>query len=371
MQPVNEKMNKPSKYNYHIESYNFHLPEGLIAQEPSAERDGSKLLVYWRDSGKIEHLLFREIIDILPNNSQLVANNSKVQFARLSGTKNSGGKVEFLLLTPLTFLLSQQYPAKLKNEYIVDGLIKTSGRIKKGMSFGFGQTAQGTVVEVKEFGQVKVRLQWAGDVTKLLDEFGQIPLPPYIKRESDEHDADRYQTIYAKENCLGSIAAPTAGLHFTPLLHQKLVSMGHTWEEVTLFVGYGTFSPIRSEDIRDHQLHSEYIEVSEAVSRQLSKAKQSGQPIIAVGTTTLRALESAAQKTGAVTPFRGWSDIYITPGCRFHVTERILTNFHLPKSSLFVLVSALVGRETILDLYNEAIAKKYRFYSYGDAMLIL
>ncbi|BCS89029.1 tRNA preQ1(34) S-adenosylmethionine ribosyltransferase-isomerase QueA [Pseudodesulfovibrio sediminis] len=354
--------------DYLLESYNFELPEENIAQAPADRRDGSRLLVLNRKEESLTPVNFTDLLEYLPKNALLVANNSRVIPARIFGSKATGGKVEFLLLTPLPLIEKKE-----ENGWQiarVEGLLRASKTPKQGTEVTFADTFKLIPEEAGPFGRWQVTLKWKGDLTKLFSEHGHLPLPPYIKRPDSTADRERYQTTYSDESKTGSVAAPTAGLHFTPELRQKLANNGFEWAEVTLYVGYGTFSPVRCTDIRDHAMHSEYIEVPEATAHAIRQAKKEGRPVIAVGTTSARTLEGMFREIGNVSEFKGETDIFITPGYTFNVIDGILTNFHLPESSLIIMISALAGRKTILSAYEFALENGFRFFSYGDAMLI-
>ncbi len=362
--------------DYKRTSYNFDLPEKLIAQYPPAQRGNSRLMVMTRKNKpntEFLHAQFSEIRQHLPEDCLLIVNNSQVLQARLVGTRASGGKVEFLLLTPLPLVTAAAKPLSDKPHWFeaeAKGLVRTGGRVNDGDEFNFGDSIVVKVLESGPFGQRRVMLFWQGDLADAFAKTGHIPLPPYIRRSDEEEDKSRYQTIFARSDKVGSVAAPTAGLHFTESIYDDLASHGCEWAEVTLYVGYGTFSPVRSDDIRSHRMHREYIEVSEATVNAITKAKAEGRPIIAVGTTSVRAIEGVMELCGKVQPFAGWTDIFLYPGRRFKVIDGIITNFHLPESSLIMLVAAFAGRERILDAYESAKAQNYNFFSYGDAMLI-
>lgn len=384
-----------------LESYRFHLPEDQIAQHPAPERGGSRLLVLDRraegkgGAGTLTHARFADLCDHLPEGCLLVANNSKVLPARLLGVRPTGGKVEFLLLTPLPLLEElaggdggKSDAAARKTDGLRDagdgwysvpaeGLLRASKKIRPGDSMDFGPDLRVEVIQPGDFGRSAVRLHWRGNLRQLFLEQGHLPLPPYIRRETSTgsqdapEDRDRYQTVYADDSRLGSVAAPTAGLHFTDELRARLAATDRKWAEVTLYVGYGTFSPVRCADIRQHAMHREYIEVSEATAAAIRAAKAEGRPVVTVGTTSTRTLEGTVRACGEVRAFAGWTDIFIKPGYRFTVADHIITNFHLPESSLLMLVSAFAGRTRVLSAYEEAVARGYRFFSYGDAMLLL
>lgn len=354
--------------DYLLESYNYELPEDRIAQEPADRRDGSRLLVVDRDTGSMTATEFTDLIDHLPKNALLVANNSRVIPARIFGAKPTGGKVEFLLLTPLPLIKATEKDGWLTAP--AEGLIRASKTPKPGTTVTFSDTFRLKAREAGHFGRWQVELQWQGDLTALFREMGHLPLPPYIKRPDCDEDKERYQTTYSDESKTGSVAAPTAGLHFTPQYRQQLLDRGFEWAEVTLYVGYGTFSPVRCKDIRMHQMHSEYIEVPEVTAKAVIEAKSEGRPIIAIGTTSARSLEGMFNECGKIKEFQGETNIFISPGYEFNVIDGILTNFHLPESSLIIMISALAGRNTILSAYEFALENEFRFFSYGDAMLI-
>lgn len=361
-----------------LSSYRFDLPTAQIAQFPPEERGQSRLLILDRraDTPPLD-ARFSDLGDYLPKGALLVVNNSRVLQARLLGTRPSGGKVEFLLLTPLPLVTADSRPMsgprKLEGDWReaeARGLVRTGGRVNDGDVFTFGANIHVTVLESGPFGQRRVKLAWKGDLGEAFAATGHIPLPPYIKRADDDEDQSRYQTVYAKPEKNGSVAAPTAGLHFTDQLRSHLAERGFHWAEVTLYVGYGTFSPVRSEDIRRHNMHREYIEVPEKTAEAVARAKAEHRPVIAVGTTSVRALEGVADLCGRVQPYTGWTDIFLYPSRRFKVVDGLVTNFHLPESTLLMMVAAFAGRKRILDAYTEAVHRGYRFFSYGDAMLI-
>ncbi len=367
--------------DFWLSSYRFDLPEEQIAQFPPEERGSSRLMVLPRHSTKgegeslldIKHAQFSNLKDYLPKNALFVVNNSRVLQARLLGTRPSGGKVEFLLLSPLPLVVDASKPVKLKEGWFeaeAKGLVRAGGRVNDGDEFHFGAGISVTVLESGPFGQRRVRLSWKGDLAEAFAATGHLPLPPYIKRSDSDEDQTRYQTIFSKSEKIGSVAAPTAGLHFTQSMKDSLIAHGCEWADVTLYVGYGTFSPVRSEDIRSHRMHREYIEVSEATVEAIARAKAEKRPVIAVGTTSVRALEGVAELCGKVQPYTGWTDIFLYPGRSFKVVDGIITNFHLPESSLLMMISAFTGRQRILDAYAQAVKHGYRFFSYGDAMLL-
>jgi S-adenosylmethionine:tRNA ribosyltransferase-isomerase len=362
-----------SDLDFLLAGYDYELPEERIAQYPPEVRGTSRLFVLDRASGRNIHTDFSHLPDFLPKDALLVVNNSRVVPARLFGQKPSGGKCELLVLTP---------PPLLKSCAVQDGewshapcgcLLRPGRSIRVGDRLTFGEGIAAEVLVKKEFGQHDVELFWKGDLVERMTEIGRLPLPPYIKREQENDDISRYQTLYASPDKSGSVAAPTAGLHFTNDMRARLREMGVEWAEVTLHVGYGTFSPVREEDIREHPMHSEYVEISPESAAAIRRAKAEGRPVIAVGTTSCRTMEGCALQNGGEIPeggWHGWTNIFIYPGYRFSVVDHLITNFHLPQSSLIMLVAALCGRERILSAYAEAVKEEYRFFSYGDAMFV-
>lgn len=330
----------------------FELPEELIAQHPSKERDGSRLLVLDRRSGAISDRHFRDLPQYISENDALVLNRTRVLPARLFGVNvETGANVEFLLLK------------RIKND-TWETLVKPGRRAKTGARFRFGDSMECRVGESTDSGGRFVDFSYAGIFEERLDELGHMPLPPYIKQESD---AARYQTVYAKES--GSAAAPTAGLHFTLEMLESLGQKGVDVIEILLHVGLGTFRPVKAENVEEHKMHSEYYEVGSDVKERISRARSRGGRVFAVGTTSCRTLESVA--ISSFQKLSGWTDIFITPGFKFQAVDALITNFHLPESTLIMLVSAFAGRENVFGAYEHAIKERYRFYSYGDAMLIL
>lgn len=354
--------------DFQLKSYDYELPEERIAQQPADKRDQSRLLVLDRDTGKRTIASFHDLKQFLPEGALLVANNSRVIPARIFGSKPTGGKVEFLLLTPLPLI--EEHEEDGWKTARVEGLLRASKTPKPGTRITFSDEFSLTAEEQGHFGRWAVDLKWRGELEELFTSMGHLPLPPYIKRPDTPEDAERYQTVYSNTDKIGSVAAPTAGLHFTPELRAELADAGFEWAEVTLYVGYGTFSPVRCEDIRRHQMHHEYIEVSAETAAAIRRAKAEGRPVVAVGTTSARTLEGMYRELAEVGEFSGETDIFIMPGYRFRVVDCLLTNFHLPESSLIIMVSALAGRKTILDAYGFALENGFRFFSYGDAMLI-
>jgi len=350
---------------YSIEDYNYILPEELIAQEPVAERDQSRLLTLDRQSGKLSHHVFNELDTLLNPSDVLVINNTRVVPGRLMGKKETGGRVEILIVNYAT---GNQSPSHSKQ---FDCLIKASKPARVGTRLYFPENVQATVVDRIDEYTHRLRFSHKGEFAEILEKIGKTPLPPYIKRDRRQpsrKDRTAYQTIYASRN--GAIAAPTAGFHFTEQLMTRIKRKGIQVAEITLHVGYGTFLPVRADDIRSHQMHSEWFDIPEETASMVTHAKNEGKRIVAVGTTAVRTLEFAADESGKVRPGVGDCDLYIYPGYEFRVVDAMVTNFHLPKSTLLMLVSAFAGRENILSAYQAAIQERYRFYSYGDAMII-
>ncbi|OFO39805.1 tRNA preQ1(34) S-adenosylmethionine ribosyltransferase-isomerase QueA [Staphylococcus hominis] len=339
-----------------VEEFDYHLPESLIAQTPLKNRDQSRLLVLGRKTGNIAHKHFTDIMDYFEPGDTLVLNDTRVMPARLFGLKEeTGAKVEMLMLTRIE-----------DNDWEV--LLKPAKRIKVGntLSFGNGKIIAECIKELEQGGRI-MRLHYEGILEERLDELGEMPLPPYIKERLD--DPDRYQTVYAKEN--GSAAAPTAGLHFTDELLQKIKDKGVNIAFITLHVGLGTFRPVSVEDINNHEMHSEYYQMTKETADILNKTKENGNRIISVGTTSTRTLETIRRDHEQFVATSGWTDIFIYPGFEYKAIDGLITNFHLPKSTLVMLVSAFSSREYILNAYKEAVKLKYRFFSFGDAMLII
>ena len=334
----------------------FYLPEELIAQHPLEKRDYSKLMVLDKETGKIEHKHFYNVIEYLNPGDTLVLNNTRVMPARLIGEKaESGGKIEFLLL-------------KRIEGGKWECLAKPGKRAKIGTEFVFGKgKLKCKVVDIVEEGNRIIEFSYDGIFEQVLDELGEMPLPPYITERLD--DKERYQTVYSKEQ--GSAAAPTAGLHFTKELLEEVKKKGVNIAYVTLHVGLGTFRPVKVDEITDHHMHSEFYQVDEEAAEKINRAKDSGHRVICVGTTSCRTIESAADETGHLKPTSGWTEIFIYPGYKFKILDGLITNFHLPESTLIMLVSALAGREHVLAAYEEAVQERYRFFSFGDAMLIV
>ncbi len=334
----------------------FELPEELIAQDPLADRSGSRMLMLDKTDGRIEHHIFKEIVDYLRPGDCLVLNNTKVLPARLSGRReNTGGSIEVLLL-------------KRKGDDVWETLVKPGRKAKPGTRILFGDGClQAEVLDVVEDGNRLIRFSYEGIFEEVLDRLGEMPLPPYITHKLQ--DKNRYQTVYARYE--GSAAAPTAGLHFTKELLQKISDKGVDIAYVTLHVGLGTFRPVKADNILEHHMHAEYYQVTEEAAGKINRAKASGGRVICVGTTSCRTVESAAGDDGTLKAGCGNTEIFIYPGYRFKVLDCLITNFHLPESTLVMLVSALAGREHVLHAYEEAIRLKYRFFSFGDAMLVI
>lgn len=337
------------------DDFDFDLPEELIAQTPLERRDASKLLVLDKTTGEISHRHFTDVIDYMEKGDTLVLNDTKVMPARLYGVKEeTGAVIEILLL-------------KDEGNNVWECLTKPAKRIKEGtiVSFGDGKL-KAKCMEVLDEGIRRFKLEYKGILYEILDELGEMPLPPYIHEKLK--DKDRYQTVYAKN--VGSAAAPTAGLHFTKDLLEKIKDKGVNIAYITLHVGLGTFRPVNVEDVTKHKMHSEYYVMSAEVADLLNRTKEDGHKIISVGTTSTRTLETIASLYGKFKECSGWTDIFIYPGYEFKGIDYLITNFHLPKSTLVMLVSALAGKDNIMKAYNEAIENKYRFFSFGDSMLI-
>ncbi len=334
----------------------YDLPKERIAQTPVEPRDHSRLLVMDRFTGEMEHRHFYDIVDYLHPGDLLVINDSRVLPARLYGYKeDTGAHMELLLL-------------EQKENMVWECLAKPGKKAKPGVKLIFGDgLLTGEVVEVKEDGNRMVKFTCDGNFYSVLDQIGQMPLPPYITEKLQ--DKERYQTVYSKE--LGSAAAPTAGLHFTPELMDKIRAMGVNFASVTLHVGLGTFRPVKAQEVTEHKMHSEHCLLPKETAEKILKTKANGGRVIAVGTTSCRTLESVATFTGQIQPWEGYTDIFIYPGYEFKVLDGLITNFHLPESTLIMLVSAFAGREHILHAYEEAVKLEYRFFSFGDACLFL
>ena len=337
------------------QDFYYELPEELIAQDPLEDRSSSRLLVLDKETGAVSHHVFKEIVDYLHEGDCLVINDTKVIPARLIGSKvGTNAKIEILLL-------------KRKENNIWETLVKPGKKAKVGTKISFGEGLLiGEVIDVVEEGNRLVQFTYEGIFEEILDQLGQMPLPPYITHQLK--DKNRYQTVYAKHT--GSAAAPTAGLHFTPELLEQIQDMGVDIARVTLHVGLGTFRPVKVDEITDHHMHSEFFIIDEEAAEKINRAKDSGHRVICVGTTSCRTIESAADETGHLKACSGWTDIFIYPGYQFRAMDALITNFHLPESTLVMLVSAFAGREHVLQAYQTAVAEQYRFFSFGDAMMI-
>ena len=334
----------------------YDLPKELIAQDPLEDRSSSRLLVLHRKSGRVEHRVFTDIVEYLKPGDCLVRNNTKVIPARLYGTRvDTGATIELLLLK------------RMEND-VWETLVKPGKKARQGAVISFGDgILTGEIIDVKEDGNRLIQFRYEGIFEEILDQLGQMPLPPYITHTLK--DKNRYQTVYAKYE--GSAAAPTAGLHFTEELFQKLEEKGVLVANVTLHVGLGTFRPVKVDDVSKHHMHTEFYQVTKEEADKINKAKQAGGRIICVGTTSCRTIESAADENGVLKPGQGDTDIFIYPGYSFKMMDVLITNFHLPESTLLMLVSALAGKEQVMRVYEEAVQERYRFFSFGDAMIIL
>ena len=334
----------------------YELPEELIAQDPLEDRSSSRLLIINKEAGAMEHRIFRDLAEYLNPGDCLVVNDTKVIPARLMGVKeNSEANIEVLLL-------------KRKPDDIWETLVKPGKRAKIGTRIVFGEgLLVGTVVDIVEEGNRLIQFEYEGIFEEILDQLGEMPLPPYITHQLE--DKDRYNTVYATNE--GSAAAPTAGLHFTPELLEQIKEKGVDIATITLHVGLGTFRPVKVDDVEEHHMHAEFYQIDEAAAEIINRTKDAEKRVICVGTTSCRTIESAADETGHVRVSSGWTEIFIYPGYQFKALDGLITNFHLPESTLIMLVSALTGREHILAAYNEAVKKRYRFFSFGDSMLIV
>ena len=334
--------------------FHYNLPEELIAQTPLEKRDASRLMVIHRETGALEHRIFSDLPDYLKPGDCLVISDSRVLPARLLGHRSTGGAVEVLLLQE-------------KSDGVWECLTKPGRKTQPGTELSFGDgLLKATVVEALEDGNKLIQFHYSGIFLEILEQLGKMPLPPYI--HEDLKDSERYQTVYSRE--IGSAAAPTAGLHFTPELMERIRSMNVSFAPVTLHVGLGTFRPVKAEEIQDHHMHFEYCILPKATADLLNETKSRGGRIICVGTTSCRTLESFANEDGCFTERSGWTNIFIYPGYKFKAMDALITNFHLPESTLLMLVSAFAGREHILAAYEEAVRQRYRFFSFGDACFI-
>ncbi len=339
-----------------VSDFNYELPEELIAQDPLDKRSESRLMILSKNTGEVTHKHFYDITEYLNSGDCLVINNTKVIPARLYGNKeDTGAVIEILLL-------------KRVDAATWECLTRPGKKARSGARIVFGDgLLTGEIIDVIEEGNRLIRFEYEGIFEEILDKLGEMPLPPYITHKLQ--DKNRYQTVYAKYD--GSAAAPTAGLHFTPELLREIKDMGVGIAEVTLHVGLGTFRPVKVENVSDHHMHSEYYEINKEACDIINSTKANGKRVVSVGTTSTRTIESAADKDGYLTPKKGDTDIFIYPGYEFKVIDALITNFHLPESTLIMLVSALAGRENVLAAYDEAVKEKYRFFSFGDAMLIV
>jgi len=338
-----------------VSEFYYDLPEELIAQEPAKERSTCRLMVLDKASGKIEHKIFKDIVEYLDEGDCLVLNNTRVMPARLLGEKEgTGGKIEFVILKNI-------------EGDVWEVMLRPGRRAKPGSRFVFGGgELKAEVLEVAEGGNRLVKFEYDGVFQQVLERVGIIPLPPYIKKKLD--DPERYQTVYSKYS--GSAAAPTAGLHFTKELLAEIKAKGVDIAYVTLHVGLGTFRPVKVEEVTQHKMHSEYYSIDSDAAERINGARRKGRRVVAVGTTSCRVLETVGGEDGLVKAARGWTDIFIYPGYKFKVIDALITNFHLPESTLIMLVSAFAGKDKIMEAYNTAVREKYRFFSFGDAMLI-
>ena len=334
--------------------FNYDLPEELIAQTPLERRDGSRLMHLDRITGAVEHRHFFDLPEYLRPGDCLVLNDSRVLPARLIGRRETGGAVEVLLLRD-------------RGEGVWECLTRPGRKTQPGTKLSFGEgELTATVVDAIEDGNKLIKFHYEGIFLEVLERLGKMPLPPYIKTELE--DQERYQTVYSRE--VGSAAAPTAGLHFTPELLEKIAAMGVKVCYLTLHVGLGTFRPVKADNIEDHEMHSEYCIVPDETAKIVTETKKAGGRVVCVGTTSCRTIESFANEDGTLDPKSGWTDIFIFPGYRFKCMDALVTNFHLPESTLIMLVSAFAGREHVLAAYEEAVRERYRFFSFGDAMFI-
>ncbi|HSK20987.1 MAG TPA: tRNA preQ1(34) S-adenosylmethionine ribosyltransferase-isomerase QueA [Longimicrobiales bacterium] len=366
-------------------SFDYDLPPELIASYPATERDASRLLIVRRDRDTFEHATFRDIIDLFEPGDVLVLNETRVFPARLLGSRAGGGAAEIVLLHPAGETPESAAPGASggragTNQPASDlnaaawprewaALVRPGARLRAGRTVRIADDLHVEILEVLADGTRRVRLNTQGDVRRAIERHGRMPLPPYIEREAEATDAERYQTVYARSE--GSVAAPTAGLHFTPALLAAMRARGVEIARVVLHVGVGTFRPVEAEDPADHPMHEEWYEVTEAEAVRMNAARRAGGRLWAVGTTVTRTLESAADEAGVIQAGSGWTRLFIRPGYDFKAVDALITNFHLPRSTLLMLVSAFAGYERTRAAYDEAIRERYRFYSYGDAMAIL
>jgi S-adenosylmethionine:tRNA ribosyltransferase-isomerase len=339
-------------------AFDFHLPPDLIAQHPSERREGSRLLVVDRGQGELRHRVFSDLPELVAPGDVLVLNETRVFPARLRGRRPGGGEAEVLLLHPAA-----------EGEGVWAALVRPGSRLRAGRVIEISSELSVEVLDVTPGGERLVRLLTDLPAEEALDRFGEVPLPPYVRRSATAEDRERYQTVFARTR--GSVAAPTAGLHFTPELLRTLERKGARLARLVLHVGIGTFRPVEAEDPGTHAMHSEWFSVPEEAAATINAARAGGGAVWAIGTTTVRTLESVATQGGVVQSGQGWTDIFIRPPHRFRAVDRMITNFHLPRSTLLMLVSAFAGHDLVMEAYREAIEMRYRFYSYGDAMAIL
>ena len=355
---------RPKIFNMKLSNFNYDLPKELLAEYPSNQRDESRLMVLHRDSGKIEHKTFKDVIDYFEDGDSFVLNNTKVFPARLMGNKEkTGARIEVFLLRELS-----------REQRLWDVLVDPARKIRIGnkLYFGDDDSLVAEVIDNTTSRGRTLRFLYDGNYEEFREkllELGQTPLPKYIKRDEEDFDKDRYQTIYAKN--VGAVAAPTAGLHFSKHLLKRLQIKGVNLAELTLHVGLGTFNPVEVEDLSKHKMDSEELMINDEVVKIVNTTKQNKRKVCAVGTTVMRGLESSVSSTGTLNPYVGWTHKFIFPPYEFSIANALITNFHMPKSTLLMMVSAFAGYDFMMEAYNEAVKEKYRFYSYGDAMLIL
>jgi len=347
-----------SERGFRTSDFDFHLPPEQVAQAPAERRDASRLLVLDRASGTLAHRTFADLVDYVPAGDALVLNETRVFPARLLGRRATGAPAEVFLLHP-----------RGGDEKVWTALVRPGAKLKAGRRVEIGPALSVEILESTPGGERIVRLHTELGLTEALDRYGQVPLPPYVERTATEEDRERYQTVYARER--GSVAAPTAGLHFTPGMLDALQAKGVRIVRLVLHVGVGTFRPVETEDPAEHRMHSEWYQVSADAAATLNETRAAGRSVWAVGTTVTRTLESVASGDGTIHAREGWTDIFIRPPYRFRAVDHLVTNFHLPRSTLLMLVGAFGGYERVMRAYREAVERGYRFYSYGDAMLLV